>query len=266
VGTALVPAAQAGVKSWEVNEIVAAVDGDPAVRFVELKNVPGGCLFPSSRIEILDGAGALIGVVVPVTATTCFEAGWHWLFATPEAEAALGVPADAPLYWPLPAGAGQVCFVSSTTRYDCARWGTVTVPATDFFGAEDTTSALAIPDGVALARIATTHVVAVDFALQTPTPRQPNDGTPWFPPDAGPTPDAAPRPDAAPTPDAAPPADARVDAAPRADAGDDAYLDVHPVGGATCACRVGRPARGPADAAPFLALALVLVLRRRARS
>ena len=78
----------------------------------------------------------------------------------------------------------------------------------------------------------------VGWGEATPTPRQPNDGTSWEPPDAGVSPDAAP------PIDAGPPVDAgrRTDAAPRPslDAGNSRYLDLDTVGGASCGCQSGQ--------------------------
>jgi hypothetical protein len=172
------------------------VGGDGGIRFVELYAPPSAfadnCVFSSTRLEVIAADGTVVGTVTPFTTTTCFGGDTYFLFATAEAAAHYGVPADAPLtYAPAPDG-GQVCLRSSATRYDCARWGAVSVAVTDFGDPSDMSAAPAIPDGQALARVDTTDVVAADFAVQSATPRQPNDGTPWFPPDAGPTPlDAA---------------------------------------------------------------------------
>ena len=99
-----------------------------------------------------------------------------------------------------------------------------------------------------------------------PTPRQPNDGTAWFPPDAGPPPDADLRPDAV-VLDAfvfydSPPRphfDARVEPA---------WLSASPGGGA-CACKVDGRSHGVPAASAFglviLAIAVFLLadLERR---
>jgi hypothetical protein len=255
--------AYADLADWEVNEVVASVDGDPAIRFLELTNTVGGCLFPTSRVDIRDADGALVAAVPLVTATTCFEAGWFLFVATPEASAHFGIPIDGALVAPVDPTAGQVCFASSGTHYDCVRWGAVAAVVTDFFGAGDESLAPAPADGAALARIQTTHVVAADWALQTPTPRGPNDGTPWSPPDAGPIPDAGPVADAGPTLDAAPRPDATPppDAAPLADAANDTYLDVTPAGGATCSCRAASRAPAPGVPAAPLGIAALALLR-----
>ena len=42
--------AYAGVEDWQVNEVVTAAGGGTDARYVELRNDPGGCLFPSSRV------------------------------------------------------------------------------------------------------------------------------------------------------------------------------------------------------------------------
>jgi MYXO-CTERM domain-containing protein len=251
--------ARADVQDWEVNEVLTSRDGDPGIRFIELKNDAGGCLFPTSRVDVRRADGTLAGSVALVTTTTCFEAGWHLWIASTGAVAAYGIPADRQLVAALDPAAGQVCFASSATRYDCVRWGVIADPLTDFFGPVDTTSAVNPADGASLSRTSTTHVVAGDWELLSPTPRAPNDGTPWTPPDAGPIADAGPIPDAA-AADATPPADAvpLTDAAPPPDARNDDYLDASPVGGATCSCRTATPGGGWP-----LALALAIILWRR---
>ena len=132
-----VPAA-AGVEDWEVNELLVLEAGDPAIQYIELRNEVGGCLFPSSRVEVLDSSGSLVDA-----------------FGTTH---------------------GQVCFSSSATRYDCVRYGTLATPVPDFFGVGDTSATLAPPDGISLARIDRTHVVIDDWQLATPTPGDFNDG------------------------------------------------------------------------------------------
>ena len=256
--------ARAGVEHWRVNEVLASAGGDGRVRFVELHAPPSAaadnCFFPTSRLEILDAAGGVLGQVAPVTTTTCYPGDTYFLFATAEVAAALGVTRDAPLTAALPAAAGQVCFRSSATRYDCARWGAIATAATDLGDPADTSAAPALADGIALARVDTTDVVALDFAFATPTPRAPNDGTPWTPPDAGPTPDAAP--DASVTD--APVYDATVwpDAPPRpmsdARPPPPEWWSAEPGGGVVCACRAGARRRGGADAGAVL-LALLAV-------
>lgn len=228
--------AAAGVQDWQMSEVVTAYQGDPAVRFLELANPVGGCLFPSSRLVVYGPDGAAQDSQPLVTATRCFAAGTFYLVATSGARAQFGVGADLGTVPVLPESAGQVCFVSSATHYDCVRWGSVAMPVPDLFGPGDATSTAVPTAQHALARIDATHVVAGDWALATPTPRGPNDGTPWFPPDAGPTADAAP-----PPPDARPPADAAMvpDARPVYDADPQRYLDVDPGGGALCSCGGG---------------------------
>ncbi len=255
---AVVPGSARGeVQDWQVNEILTHAGGDGAVRYVELWNQVGGCLFPTSQLRVYDAAGQLLDQVSPVAATTCFGPDTYFLFATPAAASRFDTTADEQILPSLPADAGQVCFASSATRYDCARWGAIETAVVDLFGPDDQSSAEPPGDAVALARVATTHVVAVDFALAEPTPRGPNDGGPWYPPDAGPTPDAAPAGDAAPIPDGGPIADAWTlfDAGPRVDASGQRYLDMDPQGGATCSCRVGR--RGDPAGSGLLALLVI---------
>ena len=263
----LVPAAgRAGVEDWEVNEVLVSAGGDSAVRYVELRNLPGGCLFPTSRVSVYDAAGVAIDTQALVPGTTCYGPETYFLLATGAALTYFGTDADvspAPL---LPAAAGQACFISSSTRYDCVRWGEIATPVVDFFGASDTTSATAPGDGVALERVAVTHVVEFDWTLDEPTPRGPNDGTPWTPPDAGPTPDAFPLPDAEPVADAGPQPDAWLlpDAGPPGDARNQDYLDLTAEGGAMCSCR-GGGSRGAAAGHVALLAVAVIVLRRRRR-
>lgn len=254
--------ARADTQDWEVNEVVASAGGDTSVRFVELANPVGGCLFPSSRVVVYDGAGGVLGSVTMVTQTTCFGPDTYYLLATSAAAAEYGVEADKTMAPILPAAAAQVCFVSSESRYDCVRWGSLGTPLPDFFGPGDTTVAPAPPDAQALARTDRTHVVMTDWEILSPTPRGPNDGTPWFPPDAGPMPDAGPPPDAG--PDAGPRPDAAIlaDARPVADASPQRFLDIDPGGGATCNCRGGAD-RGGDLFAVIAALGLAVMRRRR---
>ncbi len=258
---------QAGVEDWEVNEVVVSAGGDSAVRYVELRNLPGGCLFPTSRVTVLDAAGNAVDTQGLVPGTTCYGPDTYFLIATGGALAFFGVDADVSAAPLLPAAAGQVCFISSTTRYDCVRWGSITTPVVDFFGPTDATSATPPGDGVALERVAVTHVVEFDWTLDEPTPRGPNDGTPWTPPDAGPTPDAAPPLDAEPVFDAGPPPDAALfpDAGPPADARNQDFLDLDAQGGAMCSCR-GGTTRGEAAGQGLLVLVAALALRRRRRA
>jgi hypothetical protein len=274
---ALLPAswAWAGVQDWQVSEVVSAVAGDPRIRYIELENPIGGCMFPSTRIEIYDAGGGPLGAVAPAATTTCFGPNTFYLLATSDAVAFFGTTADHQIVPVIPRDAGQVCFASSTTRYDCVRWGAITQPVYDFYGGADATTAITPPDGQSLSRIDTTHVVAADWSILSPTPRGPNDGTPWTPPDAGITPDAAVVDaavsdaglDAGITPDAAGPADAApADARERADARNTRFLDLDPVGGAACGCRVGgRNRLAPHLPMAALALLCLVALRRRRR-
>jgi len=234
--------ALAAVEDWRVNEVVPSAAGTSDFRFVELYAPPSdladNCLFPTSRIEVYDAAGTFLGAAAPVTATRCYGGDTYFLLAPAEAAAHYGVSRDATLNVLLPATAGQLCFASSTTRYDCARWGTIGAPVADLYDPDDATSAPAIPEGAALARRADTGVVADDFVLIDPTPRQPNDGSVWLPPDAGPTPDAA-LPADADTSDAADLPDAPPRSHPDAREEDPAWFLADPGGGASCTCRVG---------------------------
>jgi MYXO-CTERM domain-containing protein len=255
-------AALAAIADFRVSEVFPGTAGNPAVRFIELsvpEGTAGNCLFPTTRIEIFDSKGELLGALAPFAATVCYAAGSFFLLATPEAAAFFGVERDSRLDVPLPREGGQVCFASSQTRYDCARWGPVAEEDALRFlrNTDDATASPPIPEDIALARTGDTGVAAADFQLQSPTPRQPNDGTVWIPPDAGELPDGGGDGDAdgGDDVDAAPPADAplpdapdfrRPDARPivRVDASffDPAFLDADPGGGAACGCRAGRGA------------------------
>jgi MYXO-CTERM domain-containing protein len=254
--------AAAGPSSFRLSEVMtASATGDPAVRYIEIEAVFEGCVFPSTELVAYNAAGESMGRVSPFTSTMCFAAGTHLLLATPAAQAAFMVGADSSLVPGLFGSAGQLCFHSSTTRYDCVRWGNVTVPVHDLFEPDDDTSALPPPGGLALARVSDTGVIAVDWRVETPTPREPNDGTPWDPLDAGL--DAPPMIDAA--VDARPPrpdgGSGGIDAAVT-DAEAQVYLDLDPGGGAACGCRTGAT---PGGAIPFAAALLLLVKRRRRR-
>lgn len=264
--------ALADIQDWQVNEVLASADGNPGIRYIELYNPVGGCLFPSTRVEVFGADGQLLGSAAPVTFTSCVAPNTYYLLATSAAAEFFVTTADYQIVPALPAAAGQVCFASSTTRYDCVRWGTVSQPVVDFFGSEDMSSTVSLADGQALARVDTTHVVAADWMLASPTPRRLNDGTPYTPPDAGPVPDASMGPDAG-SPDAGLP-DAREagpdsgslpDAAGQPDARDHRFLDLDPVGGAACGCRVspGSSARG---LLPLGGLMLLLCIRVRSRA
>lgn len=251
--------AAAGPSAFRLSELAtASATGDPAARYVELEATAAGCVFPSTEVVAFSAAGAEVGRAAPFTGTTCFGAGHFLLLATPAAQAAFATGADAALVPALPAAAGQLCLVSSTTRYDCVRWGTITTPVHDLFAPGDDTSALAPPGGLALARVADTGVVVTDWRVESPTPRGPNDGTPWEPGDAGV--DAPPMIDAA--VDARPPRPdgGGLDAA-TADASSQEFLDLDPGGGA-CTCHAGASAVG---AAPLVLVGLWLVAARAVR-
>jgi uncharacterized protein (TIGR03382 family) len=261
-------AAWGAVADWRVNEVFP---GTGAVRFVELYAPPSAeidnCLFPTTRLELYDPFGSLLGAVAPFETTVCFPGNTYLLFATPEAQSTFGVVADAPLPVPIPAAAGQVCLASSQTRYDCARWGNIVEPIRYFRNVSDESSAPSIEPGTSLARRGDTSMIAADFVLLAATPRQPNDGTVIPAPDAGPPPpDAAPAPDAAPFPDASPfaPGDARTFPAPPDAAPIPAFLTARPGGGGCQTAGADAP-----SLAAWITLALLLwrrngTARRRA--
>ena len=256
--------ASAGDADWEISEVLLSDGGDTAVRFVEIRNLPGGCLAPTSKLEVYDAAGNALDAVSAVTLATCFSGPTYFVFATSDAAARFGITADRVITPTLPSGGGQVCIATTNQRLDCVRWGNVTASVVDFFGPADETTATTPPDGASLSRVDTTNVVENDWAILQPTPRGPNDGSPWSPPDAGPSPDAAVMPDAAALVDANP-ADAavRVDARSRADASSQRFLDLNPVGGASCDCRSGLGGGGVLLL--FAVLAGVVVRRRSQR-
>jgi hypothetical protein len=252
--------AVAGVSWFRLNEVVTASPaGDPAARYIEVEVFGDGCLFPTSVLRAYDAAGNGLGEVAPFASTTCFSAGTYLLFATPAAQSVYLTAADGAAVPTLPTGAGQLCLVSSTTRYDCVRWGPISVPVHDLGGGGDDTSAVAAPGGFALARISDFNVIEADWRVETPTPRGPNDGTPWEPKDGG-----------VDAPTDAPPDDAGIDArpidapfvvdAPRLDA-NDRFLDLDPGGGASCGCGSGG---GPVSAG-LAALVIVAVLAGQRR-
>lgn len=254
-------AARAGGASWRLSEVLPRGDGgDPAIRFVELYATADGCWFPTTQVAVYDGAGAVLDTAAPFAETTCFDADAYLLLATAEAGAAFGVTPDRAVVPAMPASARQVCLRSTTTIYDCVRWGAVSAPVHDLFGPDDDTAAAAPPPGVSAARVVETHVVAVDWELQAPTPRALNDGEPHVPPDGG-VPDAG-APDDGGVVDAGPAPDGWPDAA-RPDAGDDRYLDLDAGGGAGCGCRAGGGAAGAAAGWALLAAAAVTACRRR---
>ncbi len=252
----------AGVETWRINEIVAGVEGNPNIRYIELYAPPStdadNCLFPTTHIIVYDAAGTLVGSSSPVTTATCYAGGTYLILASTDAAFYFGIARDANLTATIPAEVGQVCFQSSATPYSCVRWGSVTMPKTDLTHPSDSTSAMGIAGDMALSRKSNTGVVASDFILSTPTPRGPNDGTAWLPPDAGPPADADLTPDAG-----IPDAKVYVDSPPRPSFDsrvDPAWLTASPGGGAM-QCRVG--GRGSAGALLLTLLLLAFVRRRR---
>jgi hypothetical protein len=252
--------ALAGVEQWQVNEVHRSTNGDTALAFVELLNLDGGCLFPTSSVDLYDGAANLIDTMSLTVSTACHGAPTYLLLATQEAASYFAVSRDANLSTELPS-AGQLCFSSSSTHYDCVRWGQVSVPVVDLFGPSDSSVVPSPDDNFSLARVGTTHVVFDDWEQADPTPRQPNDGSSWNPPDAGPPPDAAPTFDAGSALDAGPRADAAPRSDARADAGSTLYLDLDTVGGGACACEAGGR-DGLASQGPVLIVLFILMLRR----
>jgi MYXO-CTERM domain-containing protein len=258
--------ARATIADWRVNEVLASADGDGGIRYIELlvpSGTAGNCLFPTTRIEIYDGNGLLLGAVTPFADTVCYAGGSFFLLASDGAVARFGVGRDATLPLGVPRFAGQICLASSQTTYDCVRWGPVSGAVRFLRNIDDLSSAASMPDGVALARVRDTGVVADDFVLESPTPAAPNAGTIYTGPDAGPPPDARPPPPDAPPPDART-SYARPDAAElaRPDANlNPRFLEADPGGGAGCGCGVGGPGRVP-WALALLALAAALRARR----
>ncbi len=164
--------AAAGPSGFRLSELVtASATGDPSARYVELEATVEGCLFPSTEVVAYNAAGESLGRASPFASTTCFEAGSYLLFATQAAQTAFMTGADSSLVPGLPGAAGQLCLHSSSTRYDCVRWGAIDVAVHDLFGPTDDTSATRPPAGLSLARIGDTDVVAADWIVQTPTPR-----------------------------------------------------------------------------------------------
>ncbi len=236
VVTAASSIASADTSDWQLSEVFRQGTGISQVRFIELENKVGGCLFPTSALRVFDASGQLLGIASLTTSTTCFDGPAYRLLATQATAEMFSVPKDGNLLFELPLQ-GQACFVSSQTIYDCVRWGAVTQPIVDLFGSQDTTT-VALATGIS--RVATTHIVSQDWVEQAPSPRQPNDGTIIVPPDAGVGPDAAIPADAGPIADAG----RRIDATPRPDAGssdrNDRYLDLDPGGGASCSSSGGK--------------------------
>src|SRR5262245_51496248 len=124
--------AGAGTEDWEVNEIVVSGPGaDTAVRYIELANAVGGCLFPTSRVASYDADGQLVDAQPLATVTTCYGANTYFLVATSAAKSFFATDADVSVAPLIPIGSGQVCFESSSTRYDCVRWGAITTALVD---------------------------------------------------------------------------------------------------------------------------------------
>lgn len=268
LGLSSVSPVWAGIEDWQVNEIVTSASGDDEVRYIELYNEVGGCLFASTRVRVYGSGGAIVGTTTLVATTTCYEPGRYFVLASPRADAALGMSADHLGAPALPTDAAQVCFEGTSTRYDCVRWGTIAQPVTDILGFSDATSAAPPPDSQALSRVAVTHVIEDDWQVTSPTPGGPIEDPPWVPVDAGPMPDASAVVDAGPgdgdagaIPDAGGAPDAgemTVDARVSIDAKNERFLDLDPAGGADCSCRVGRRDSG-AGGAPWIALCFVVV-------
>ncbi len=255
---ALAPAgAAAGVSGFRLSELAtASATGDPAARYLELEATAAGCVFPSTEVVAYDSAGAVLGQAAPFASSTCFPAGRFLVIATPAAQLAFATAADAALVPALPALAGQLCLVSSTTRYDCVRWGAIARPVHDLFAPTDDSAGFGPPAGLALARRADTGVVADDWRVETPSPRRANDGAGWDQGDAGL--DAATPGDAAPAADAGPPV-APADAGNQGDPAVEPYLDLDPGGGARCGCGTDR---GRGAALPVALVALIAGRRR----
>ena len=190
--------------------------------------------------------------------TVCHGAPTFIVLATSEAASYFGVPRDGNLSAALPAS-GQLCFSSSQTNYDCFRWGSVTGPVPDLFGASDTSAIAVAGDGASMVRVSRTHIVAEDWEIAAPTPRQPNDGSAWLPPDAGAIVDAGVTYDAQPRSDAAERSDAGARPDARIGVGNPEYLDLDAVGGASCGCQ----SSGREHWGSWGLVVLLLPLRRR---
>lgn len=271
------------VDKWRVSEVVTALDGDVGKQYIELIHPGGGCFFSSSRIEVFYSDGQLLATQFPWAATVC-PPGRTYTIATAAAAMRLGFPADRTLIISLPRAAAQVCFRSSSIRYDCVRWGGIPPAGVvgDFSGMTDVTSAVAPPSDFSITRFQDTDVVSADFTTYGPTPGSVNpigrnDGGVLVGPDAGAIPDAN-LPDVY-IPDARPPVvDARMaDVTPLfdtgildpADAGPDSrrieqpYVpDFDAAGG--CGCETGgRDGRIPEGVLALGLIAAALVVARR---
>ena len=239
-----IPSASAGVEHWQLSEVFQD-SSLPNRRFVELSNTVGGCLFPTSTLDVYDAEGQLLSIQSLAQGTSCFGSPTYFLLATPEITSEFGVPRDRALLASLPL-AGQICFSSSQTNYDCVRWGIINNVVVDLFGQGDQTT-INVGSNLSISRIATTHLVDTDWQARSPSPRQPNDGSVWIPPDAGPLPDAGTIVDAGVVSDAR----IRIDSGAGLDAQDvvdinDRYLDLDPTGGASCSCQSGLAGGGAA--------------------
>ncbi|MBP8807200.1 MAG: hypothetical protein KBG48_24320 [Kofleriaceae bacterium] len=244
---------------FRLSEVATASSaGASAARYVELEATALACVGPSTRIVSYDAGGRVLGDAAPFPSARCIPAGTYFLLATPAAQVAFATTADAALVPPLDLDAGQLCLESTATRYDCVRWGAIGASVADLFGPDDASAAVPAPAGLALARIGELHVVAIDWRVESPTPRGPNDGTPWDPADAGVD---APRPDAA--------VDAALVDARRPDAAQDAvtpdasqeFVGLDPGGGAACGCGTGVGV----DGAGLAAAVAAWLARRRYR-
>jgi len=191
------PAAAQAVDKWRISEVLTAIDGDAHKQYIELAHPGGGCFFASSRVELFYPDGQLIGTQFPWVSTVC-PAGRTYMVATAAAGQRLGFAPDRILIMEIPRAAGQLCFRSSSIRYDCVRWGQVPPAGVigDFTGMTDTTTATAAPSDFSISRIGDSDVVSADFTTYGPSPGMinplmRNDGGVLVGPDAGPIPDGA---------------------------------------------------------------------------
>lgn len=248
-----------------VSEVSPGAGGDPNLAYVELA-IPasGACVFPTTQLEVYAADGTGLGASPLVDTATCIDGPASLLLTSPDGAAHWGVGRDGGLTLAIPRAAGQLCVVSTATRYDCVRWGAVTTPLPDFDSSTDTTSAASLAFDSGLARTADTGVVVDDFTLATPTPRAPNDGSIFIPPDASLLPDAPlppdaspfdamPRPDAPPLPDATR-ADARTNPP---------WLLADPGVGQGCSITTARSHTAPSSFVLLSLFAVVLHLHRR---